>query len=86
MHIQVLIRGVLYSQEASFIPDVICKMHVREVFAVFYIRERVAFANIAKIKRSRIKDGLQYDVFVPAAFTSHRSVGIGSLHIHVGGM
>ena len=38
------------------------KMHVTSVFAAFYIRELIVLANVAKIKRSRIKDGLQYTV------------------------
>ena len=33
-------------------------MHVTS--AAFYIRELIVLANVAKIKRSRIKDGLQY--------------------------
>ena len=37
-----------------------CKMHVGDIFAVFYIRETIALANITKIKRSQIEDGLQY--------------------------
>ena len=35
-------------------------MHVIDLFATFYSREKLVLANIAKIKRSRIKDGLQY--------------------------
>ena len=37
------------------------KMHVIDIFATFYIREKIVLANIAKIKPSRIKDGLQYN-------------------------
>ena len=33
------------------------KICVIDIFAVFYIRETIVLANIAKIKRSRIKDG-----------------------------
>ena len=40
----------------SPIPDFICKLHVTDIFAAFYIRKAI----IAKIKRSRIKDDLQY--------------------------
>ena len=35
------------------------KMHVQGMFAASYIPERTFFANIAKIKCSQIKDGLQ---------------------------
>ena len=38
------------------------KMRVIDIFAAFYICEKIVLANIAKIKRSRIKDGLQYHV------------------------
>ena len=34
-------------------------MHVKDIFAAVWIREKIVLANIAKIKRSRIKDGLQ---------------------------
>ena len=35
-------------------------MHVIDIFAPFYIQETIVLANITKIKRSRIKDDLQY--------------------------
>ena len=35
-------------------------MHVTDMFAVFYIRKTIILANVTKIKRSPIKDGLQY--------------------------
>ena len=38
------------------------KMRVIDIFAAFYIREKIVFPNIAKIKRSRKKDGLQYKI------------------------
>ena len=41
-------------------PYFMYKMHVIDIFAAFYIREKIVLANIAKIKRSRIKDSLQY--------------------------
>ena len=34
-------------------------MHVTYMFTASYIREKIVFVNISKIKRSRIKDGLQ---------------------------
>ena len=37
-------------------------IHVRSIFAAFYIRDLIVLANVAKIKRSRIKDGLQYSI------------------------
>ena len=40
-------------------PYFMYKMHVIDIFAVFYIREKIVLANKAKIKLSRIKDGLQ---------------------------
>ena len=36
------------------------KMHVIDIFMAFYIRKKIVFGNIAKIKGLRIKDGLQY--------------------------
>ena len=30
------------------------------MFAAFYIHDIIVLANVAKMKRSRIKDGLQY--------------------------
>ena len=35
-------------------------MHKIDIFAAFYIREDIFLVNIAKIKRLRIKDALQY--------------------------
>ena len=36
------------------------KMHVTDIFVAFYIHKKITLANIVKIKRLRIKDGLQY--------------------------
>ena len=33
-------------------------MHVIDIFAAFYIREKIVSTNIAEIKRPKIKDGL----------------------------
>ena len=33
------------------------KMHVIDIFTAFYICEKIVLANIAKIKRSQLKDG-----------------------------
>ena len=35
-------------------------MYVIDIFAAFYIHEKIVVANITKIKHSRIKDDLQY--------------------------
>ena len=43
-----------------FLPEFVCKMHIPDLSVVFYIHERIVFANIAKIKCWRIKDSLQY--------------------------
>ena len=37
-----------------------CKILVTDILARFYIRDDNRLANITKIKRSQIKDGLQY--------------------------
>ena len=39
-----------------------CKVqvHVTDRYAAFYIRQWITNANVAKIKRLRIKDGLHY--------------------------
>ena len=57
---RVLLLGVLYSRETRFIPDFMCKMHVRDEFMAFYIREMIALANIAKIRCSRIRQFTVY--------------------------
>ena len=35
-------------------------MHVADIFATFYIRGTIVLTKIANIKRSPIKDSLQY--------------------------
>ena len=46
----------LYFQEKhAFLPDFICKMHVKDIFAALYIGETIAFLNITKIKHLWIK-------------------------------
>ena len=37
-----------------------CKMHLKDITAVFYVCEMIVIVNIAKIKHSRIKDIVQY--------------------------
>ena len=39
-----------------------CKIHKSDIIMAFYIPETIILANIVKIKRSRIKDCLQYSV------------------------
>ena len=56
----VLIRGVLYSWETCFYTWYMCKIPATNMFTAFNIRDLIVLANVAKIKRSRIKDGLQY--------------------------
>ena len=57
---QLLIRGILYLRENIFVPYFMCKILASDTFASFYSHEKIFLANIAKIKRSRIKDSLQY--------------------------
>ena len=53
-------EGFYYREKPVCLPDLICKMHVKDIFAAFYACEIIAHINIAKIKLSGIKDGLQY--------------------------
>ena len=47
-----------------------CKIPQTDMFLAFYIHNFIVLANVAKIKRSRIKDGLQYlTVPMGATFT-----------------
>ena len=57
---QVLIHGIYIRKRHVLTPYFMSKMHVIYIFVAFYIREKIVLANIAKTKRSRKKDGLQY--------------------------
>ena len=56
----VLIHSVLHSWETCFYTWYMCKISPTDMFVAFYIRDFIVLANFAKIKCSRIKDGLQY--------------------------
>ena len=44
----------------SFFVQYIYKIPATDMFAAFYIRDFIVLGNVAKIKRLRIKDSLQY--------------------------
>ena len=55
-----LYHSVLYIREWPIsIPDFMSKIHVKNIFAVFYFPEKIFLTNIAKIKHWQIKYGLQ---------------------------
>ena len=45
--------------DSCFYTWYMCKIPQTDMFAAFYIRNFIVLANVAKIKRLRIKDGLQ---------------------------
>ena len=53
--------AAFYIGEGPFsLPNIMCKMHVTDIFAAYYICENDHPREISwKIKRSQIKDGLQ---------------------------
>ena len=47
-------------KKSLLVPNSMYKMYVTDIFPMFYIHEVISLANIAKIKCSSIKNGLQY--------------------------
>ena len=43
-----------------FVPDIMCKMHAKDIFAAFYICKTTVLTNITKIKCLQTKNSLQY--------------------------
>ena len=48
------------SERPNVVSDFMCKLHVTYILVAFHICEMIVLANIARIKRLQIKNGLQY--------------------------